>query len=111
MISNQIIKLAFPEFKKEFPRGTAKLALLQGFARPPMAKVSNLISFIGNKEIIERALRKHKYEEIFTDRFAQPMGGNFGHATRFGNQLIAKNAADHILEIVDTFPGSFRRRR
>ena len=36
------------------------------------------------------------YDDLFTDRFA----GDFGHATKKGNRLIAENVAKHILNNV-----------
>ncbi|MCM2326246.1 MAG: GDSL-type esterase/lipase family protein [Candidatus Woesearchaeota archaeon] len=47
---------------------------------------------IGNKENFEQSLLDHDYEELFVDRFA----GNFGHTTRMGNKLIAKNLAETV---------------
>lgn len=43
------------------------------------------IVLIANEENFKNALKQYKYEEIFTDRFAN----EFGHATTLGNRLIA----------------------
>lgn len=53
------------------------------------------IVFISNEENFKQALKTHKIEEIFTDRFA----GDFGHCTELGNTLIAENVAETILKL------------
>lgn len=50
------------------------------------------IDFVSNEENFQLALKKYKYEQLFTDNFA----GHFGHATKLGNALIAKAAYDEI---------------
>lgn len=50
------------------------------------------ITFVENKENFEQALESSQYTVYFSDTFA----GNFGHCTRAGNQLIAKNLASVI---------------
>jgi hypothetical protein len=49
-------------------------------------------TIVNNKENFERYLLDHEYEEIFVDRFA----GDFGHTTRIGNRLIAKNLVETV---------------
>lgn len=53
----------------------------------------NLI-FVDNENIFKEALRKNNYGVYFDDLF----GGDFGHCTREGNRLIAKNIADTIIK-------------
>jgi len=55
----------------------------------------NKLIFISNEENFKQALKTHKTEEIFTDRFA----GDFGHCTELGNTLIAENVAETILKL------------
>jgi lysophospholipase L1-like esterase len=52
---------------------------------------SNVL-FVGNEDNFRKELAERPYEEVFTDRF----GGSFGHATAFGNRLIAENVANAI---------------
>ena len=50
--------------------------------------------FVDNEKVFKDALAANEYQKIFTDRF----GGDFGHATRFENRLIAQNLARAVLE-------------
>ncbi len=52
------------------------------------------IIFVENKENFEEALKTTPFSEYFSDNFA----GDFGHCTKEGNRLIAKNVADVILK-------------
>jgi lysophospholipase L1-like esterase len=75
-----------------------KLAIMQY----PMLNISDFkdyfddedIIFISNKDNFEIALETFNYEDLFMDRFR----GVFGHATSQGNQLIALNVVDSIIE-------------
>ena len=51
------------------------------------------IIFVDNEKIFKEALEKASYDEYFIDSF----GGDFGHCTKKGNELIAENIADTIL--------------
>lgn len=52
------------------------------------------IEFVSQEQSFRNALEKHKYNEIFLDIF----GGDFGHATRMGNRIIASNVFDLLKE-------------
>lgn len=52
------------------------------------------VRFVDNEEDFERALREQPYEALFSDRCY----GRFGHGTRTGNAIIARNAAAAVLE-------------
>lgn len=54
------------------------------------------IIFVDNKKIFTDALKTLHYDEYFKDSFA----GDFGHCTRKGNRLVAKNLAGTILQNV-----------
>jgi len=69
----------------------------------PMRKLEPLISmldndkeilFIDNENTFKQAVKKEGYDAIFVDNFAQV----FGHCTNRGNELIAENLSDRILE-------------
>ena len=60
-----------------------------------MLKFCDGTIFISNEENFKQALKTHKIEEIFNDRFA----GDFGHCTELGNTLIAENVAETILKL------------
>jgi len=60
-----------------------------------MLKFCDGTIFISNEENFKQALKTHKIEEIFNDRFA----GDFGHCTDFGNTIIAENVAETILNL------------
>jgi tetratricopeptide (TPR) repeat protein len=56
------------------------------------------IVFVDNEEIFKDAVRKEGYKEYFIDMF----GGDFGHCTKKGNELLARNIANAILkEVLD----------
>ncbi|MFH1640352.1 MAG: tetratricopeptide repeat protein [Candidatus Omnitrophota bacterium] len=68
----------------------------------PMRKVDSLkeifdspegILFVDNEKIFKDAVKAGKYEDYFADRF----GGDFGHCSRKGNELLAKKIVD-VLE-------------
>jgi len=59
-------------------------------------KHSNVV-YISNYEIFRELLKQIHYEEFFIDKF----GGNFGHATSFGNRVIAENVARQFLNFLD----------
>lgn len=54
------------------------------------------VMFVDNEKIFKDALKKGSYKEYFLDMFA----GDFGHATRKGNRLLAGNIARVILKDV-----------
>jgi len=51
------------------------------------------IIFVDNETIFKEALKQNSYWDYFRDMF----GGNFGHCTAKGNELLAKNIANVIL--------------
>ncbi len=55
------------------------------------------IIFVDNEMVFKEALRHGSYYEYFFDSFA----GDFGHATRKGNRLLAENIANVILKEMD----------
>jgi tetratricopeptide (TPR) repeat protein len=54
------------------------------------------IIFVDNEQVFEEAVKKADYKEYFIDMF----GGDFGHCTQKGNELLAQNIADVILREV-----------
>ncbi len=56
---------------------------------------SNTI-FVENRINFENALKSKRFNEIFEDHFA----GNWGHATKYGNQIIAINLLPIIQNII-----------
>ncbi len=59
------------------------------------------IQFISNKENFENALKKHKYEEIFSDRFQ----GSWGHTTFLGHEMIA----DQLIPTIEKLYKSLKK--
>jgi hypothetical protein len=51
------------------------------------------VIFVDNERVFEEALKKGRYKEYFVDMF----GGDFGHCTYKGNELLAQNIAGVIL--------------
>jgi Tfp pilus assembly protein PilF len=54
------------------------------------------VIFVDNEQVFKEAVRESGYKEYFTDMF----GGDFGHCTQKGNELLAQNIADVILREV-----------
>lgn len=61
-----------------------------------MFKSSEDVIFVDNEWVFKKALNNGNYDDYFSDRFA----GDFGHCTPLGNQLLAENIANNILEIL-----------
>ncbi len=59
-----------------------------------MFKNKEGIIFVDNERVFKKALEQAIYEDYFVDSF----GGDFGHCTKKGNRLLAKNIADIILK-------------
>lgn len=51
------------------------------------------VLFVDNEEIFKNAVGQYNYDEYFIDQFA----GDFGHATSKGNQLLARNVAEAVI--------------
>lgn len=65
-------------------------------------KRKDKIIFVENKTNFEEALKNAEYSLYFSDNF----GGDFGHCTRRGNELIARNAARAVAETIKNSPQS-----
>ena len=48
-------------------------------------------------EIFKSPLKKNVYDDLFIDSFAD----DFGHATPFGNRVIAENVAQELLKLTE----------
>lgn len=55
------------------------------------------LTFVDNGPLFKRAVAEHGYRGIFFDY----CNGDFGHATRLGNRILAENIADSILNMLD----------
>ena len=55
------------------------------------------VFYISNYENFQELLKKYSYEELFTDLFVE----DFGHATPFGNRVIADNVARQLLKLLE----------
>jgi len=91
----------YRKLKKILDKRGIKLVCVQY----PMHKVEPLkkifdadedIIFVDNERIFKEAVKKEGYREYFRDMF----GGDFGHCTDKGNQLLAQNIASAILKKV-----------
>ena len=54
------------------------------------------VPYISSYDIFKEALEEYNYKDLFTDNFA----GHFGHATQFGNKLLANNIARELLILI-----------
>jgi len=91
----------YRKLKKILDKEGIKLVCMQY----PMRNVDTLkkmfkgeegVIFVDNENIFKEAVKKSGFKEIFADMF----GGDFGHCTQKGNQLLAANIADVILKEV-----------
>ena len=55
----------------------------------------NGVFYISNYLVFKDLEKRYAYDELFTDRFAT----DFGHATPFGNRVIANNVAKQLLHL------------
>jgi len=53
--------------------------------------------YIENKDNFEQALKKHKWEDVFVDKFAE----HFGHTTKYGHELIANEVLKRLPIILE----------
>ena len=60
--------------------------------------ITHEASYISNYKIFQSALKDHDYSSLFSDKFA----GHFGHATPFGNRILAENVATQFLSLIQT---------
>ena len=75
------------------------------FVQYALTKVDSLRSVIGhdvlvisNYSVFQSALDKYGYDVLFHDK----SGGNFGHATNFGNRILAENVATQLLRLIQS---------
>ena len=59
--------------------------------------VKREVIYFSNYEIFLELLEQYDYADLFTDLY----GGDFGHATTFGNRVIADNVARQLLKLLD----------
>ena len=52
------------------------------------------VRFVDNERSFTQVIAQESYDAYFIDRFA----GDFGHATRKGNRLLAENVARVVLQ-------------
>ncbi len=81
---------AIPLVAVQYPR--QDVVLLRRLLDDPDAVV-----VVDNRQVFEQALADAPYEALFWDT----CHGDFGHATRRGNRLLAENVADAILAYLD----------
>ena len=48
-------------------------------------------------ETFKGVLKRHVYDDLFIDSFAD----DFGHATPFGNRVIAENVTQELLKLTE----------
>ena len=60
--------------------------------------IKHEVSYISNYQIFQSSLKTHNYSSLFRDDFA----GHFGHATRFGNRILAENVATQLLSLIQS---------
>jgi tetratricopeptide (TPR) repeat protein len=78
-----VVAMQYPLRNAENIRNT-----LRDFAENPELQI------VENLENFSDALKTQRYDELFIDRF----GGDFGHTTMKGDELLAGNAAKALLE-------------
>lgn len=91
-------KYLIPVLAVQYPLQPA-LPLRALFAKDIQERPTSIF-VIENQKNFQDALRRMSYQDLFTDYF----GGNFGHATREGNKLIAQQVGFIIATLIT--PGS-----
>jgi len=82
-------------------RAGARLIFVQyAFAKLDFLRsaIQGDVLYISNYSVFKRALDKYEYDDLFVDKAV----GFFGHATKFGNRILAENVAQGLLKIVTT---------
>ena len=98
---NKTVKNNYIKLFEILNRKKIKLAVMQYPVRDitPLKYIFEFnrdILYIENKKVFTDKLEKEGYNKFFRDMFA----GDFGHCTAAGNNLIATNAANHILNYI-----------
>ncbi|MFC1514804.1 tetratricopeptide repeat protein, partial [Candidatus Omnitrophota bacterium] len=95
---NPVVRRNYQNVKKMLVEKGIQLVCVQYPLRPlaPLRKMldfSEDVLFVDNEAVFKNALQAEPYSFYFTDFF----GGDFGHCTAEGNQLLAQSIADVIL--------------
>lgn len=82
---------------KEIVRSNGALLVAVQYPMRDVAQLKAMLGadgviYVDNKPTFEKAIAAKGYDAYFTDTF----GGDFGHATRKGNELIARNVSEAI---------------
>ncbi|MFH0984248.1 MAG: tetratricopeptide repeat protein [Candidatus Omnitrophota bacterium] len=109
---NPVTKRNFYRLKEILDRRGIKLVCAQYPMRSlePLRKIFGKykdVVFVDNEAVFQTAVKKEGYPTYFRDMFA----GDFGHCTPKGNELLAQNIADVILEKVFAVPRTARQTR
>ena len=94
-VQNMLQKRNITYFAMQYP--TLNISILD-----TMLIKSNNTILVSNQANFINALKKNSYDELFTDKFGhnpanKKFVGNYGHTTKKGHYLIAKNIANSIL--------------
>jgi len=96
---NPITRRSYQKLKEIIAQRGIKLVCIQYPLRStePLKKMFNDqegVIFVDNEKVFREAIKQTSYDEYFTDMF----GGDFGHCTPKGNNLLAENIANVILK-------------
>lgn len=83
--------------KKRIPLAIVQYATRDGSIIKKMLEPFDHFEVIESKNEFSEAFKTHSYDDLFIDNFA----GDFGHASKLGNSIIARNIAHYILKNYD----------
>lgn len=73
---------------------TLSIEKLKTMVGSTLIKKSNHLYFLENKDNFKHAVEKTSFKEVFRDRFRP----TWGHTTKFGHEIIAKNVLDFLIK-------------
>lgn len=83
--------------KTHIPLAIVQYATRDGAVVKKMLEPFDHFEVIESKNEFSEAFKTHSYDELFIDNFA----GDFGHASKLGNSIIARNIANYIIKNYD----------
>jgi tetratricopeptide (TPR) repeat protein len=98
---NILTNVNYQKVKKALDTNKIKMVCVQ-YPTLSVANLKNIfphatdIIFVDNEQVFKNALKQYGYSYLFVDMFA----GSFGHCTKEGNEILARNIAGAIKEYI-----------
>ena len=83
--------------KTQIPLAIVQYATRDGAVMRKMLEPLEHFDVIESKKEFSEAFKLYSYDDLFIDNFA----GDFGHASKLGNSILARNIANYVLQKYD----------